>query len=207
MNKKIVIFDMDGTLVDSEHCVAQAIHDVIQTTAISPKQILNQYRGMKLAFIIADIGKRYNLQLPADIVDQFRQRETELSGSLITVNPEVADVLEQLKNHSCIASNAPKAKTSRSLESCGLSGYFDDRIYSAYDVNAWKPDPTLFLHAAATEGYSPDQCIVVEDSDTGISAAKAANMRPIFYNLHGRATQHSDVTMITSFSELLSIVA
>ncbi len=206
MNKKIVIFDMDGTLVDSEHCIAQATHDVIQTNAISPEEILQQYKGMKFAFIIDDIDKRFGLNLPSDIVEQIRQREAELASSLITVNPEVTDVLDQLKNHSCIATNAPMFKTMRSLESCGLSGYFDDRIYSAYDVNAWKPDPALFLHAAATEGYTPDQCIVVEDSDTGIAAAKAANMQPIFYNRYGRDTPHTDVTTISSFSQLLEIV-
>lgn len=197
---------MDGTLVDSELCAAQAIYDVIPKVSITPDEIVYRYRGMNLTLIFSDISQRFGVQMPSDVVERYRDQESLLSASLIQVIPGVEGVLENLQHHSCIASNAPRKKTYRSLKACRLEHHFADRVYSAYDVDAWKPDPTLFLHAAREEGFTPQQCIVVEDSDVGISAAKAAQMTPIFYNPHGRETEHLDVMSISSFHELQDII-
>lgn len=198
---------MDGTLVDSEHCAAQAISDVLPAASISTDEILESYRGMELKFIFTDISERFGVQLPTDIIDSYRARESELSEALISINPGVVNLLNKLDRHICIASNAPREKTYRSLERCGLSPYFGNRVYSAYDVKAWKPDPTLFLHAASEEGFTPEQCIVVEDSDAGLAAAKSADMRSIFYNPRARDTVHNDIPAITEFQELLGLLA
>jgi HAD superfamily hydrolase (TIGR01509 family) len=58
-----------------------------------------------------------------------------------------------------------------------LLGHFEGRLFSAYEVGSWKPDPGLFLHAAQALGVHPSRCVVVEDSLSGIHAAKAAGMR------------------------------
>jgi beta-phosphoglucomutase-like phosphatase (HAD superfamily) len=58
-----------------------------------------------------------------------------------------------------------------------LLSRFEGRIFSAYDVGSWKPDPGLFLHAAQALGVHPSRCVVVEDSLSGIHAARAAGMR------------------------------
>ena len=59
-------------------------------------------------------------------------------------------------------------------------------MFSAYEVGSWKPDPGLFLHAARTLGADPSRCVVIEDSVTGVSAAKAAEMRVLGFT-GGRA--------------------
>lgn len=107
----------------------------------------------------------------------------------------------------CVASNAPTSKTTRTLRACDLYHYFENRIYSAYEVEAWKPDPTLFLHAAQSEGFVPEQCLVVEDSDTGIAAALSANMHPVLYNPQGRITKHTSVDTIPSFEAISHYLA
>jgi HAD superfamily hydrolase (TIGR01509 family) len=77
----------------------------------------------------------------------------------------------------CVASNGPMSKLTHTLGLTKLLSRFEGRIFSAYEVGSWKPDPGLFLHAAQTMGVHPSRCIVVEDSVSGIRAAKAAGMR------------------------------
>ncbi|WP_247407179.1 HAD-IA family hydrolase [Bradyrhizobium sp. 76] len=69
------------------------------------------------------------------------------------------------------------SKLTHTLGLTKLLGRFEGRIFSGYDVGSWKPDPGLFLHAGQTLGVHPSRCIVVEDSVSGVQAAKAAGMR------------------------------
>jgi len=77
----------------------------------------------------------------------------------------------------CVASNGPMSKLTHTLGLTKLLPHFEGRIFSAYEVGSWKPDPGLFLHSARSLGVNPSRCIVVEDSLPGIWAAKAAGMR------------------------------
>lgn len=77
----------------------------------------------------------------------------------------------------CVASNGPMSKLTHALGLTKLLGHFEGRIFSAYEVGSWKPDPGLFLHAAQTMGAHPSRCVVVEDSLSGVHAAKAAEMK------------------------------
>jgi HAD superfamily hydrolase (TIGR01509 family) len=76
----------------------------------------------------------------------------------------------------CVVSNGPPRKIELCLRVTGLLPYFKERIFSAYDVGFWKPDPRLFIHAAHTLGVSPTRCAVVEDSEPGMQAGIAAGM-------------------------------
>jgi beta-phosphoglucomutase-like phosphatase (HAD superfamily) len=89
--------------------------------------------------------------------------------------------LAEITSPVCVASNGPMAKMKHTLGLAHLLDHFEGRIFSAYDVGVWKPDPGLFLHAARTFGAEPSRCIVVEDSLSGIRAANAAGMRVLGY--------------------------
>jgi beta-phosphoglucomutase-like phosphatase (HAD superfamily) len=65
----------------------------------------------------------------------------------------------------------------QTLKLTQLFDCFEGRIFSAYEIGSWKPDPGLFLHAARTLEVDPSRCVVVEDSESGIRAARAAGMR------------------------------
>lgn len=78
----------------------------------------------------------------------------------------------------CVASQGERAKMAQTLRVSGLRDRFADaRLFSATMVERGKPAPDLFLHAAAACGVAPEACIVVEDSPTGVAAARAAGMR------------------------------
>ena len=75
-----------------------------------------------------------------------------------------------------MASNSSLDYLQKNLNSTGLDRYFENRVYSAKQVARPKPDPDLFLYAANQLGYSPQDCLVIEDSVAGITAGQSAGM-------------------------------
>lgn len=75
------------------------------------------------------------------------------------------------------AKNGPVAKIENDLQLTSLLSHFVGKIFSAYELRSWKPDPGLFRHAAAHFGIAPEDCVVVEDSYLGVQAGLAANMQ------------------------------
>ena len=206
MKYELIIFDMDGTLVQSEDCASQALIDVIPALAgQSASAVTARYKGMRLARIFDDIETRLPGAVPENCLDLYREREDALSASMITPSEGAFAMLEQLKTTKCIASNAPVEKTRRSLEICALSGFFASGIYSAYEVNAWKPDPALFLHAAQAFVTDPEKCLVIEDSDVGIEAARSAGMDSVLYDPLELSEVSESQIRVTSLADILAI--
>ena len=207
MSIKFVIFDMDGTLVDSELCASQALCDVWPELPMTAEAMNDDYRGMRFSAKLDLLSARFGIRAPEDTETRLREREAVLGKTMITVNPGVMSVLDGLEQRGinfCIASNAPKVKTLRNANSCGLGTYFENRlVYSAHDLEAWKPDPKMFLHAAERAGVAPEECLVVEDSETGIEAGLAAGMQVVLYNAHGKGTKYSPVISVAEFDHIL----
>jgi HAD superfamily hydrolase (TIGR01509 family) len=93
----------------------------------------------------------------------------------------VAAALDALRTDTCVASSGTHDKMRLTLGLTGLHDRFDGRIYSATQVAAGKPAPDLFLFAADSMGVEPQRCVVVEDSRSGVEAARAAGMRSFGY--------------------------
>ena len=185
MSNMLVIFDLDGTLVDSETLCNQAFRDVIPTLPDTVETLVGRYRGMKLADTLRDIEVRLGTALPENIVQLYRQRVAELFATDLKPVAGVTEMLAALRCPFCIASSGPPEKIAHALAVTGLAPYFGDRIFSAYVVGSWKPDPGLFLHSAAAMGCAPEHCVVVEDSPVGLEAAAAAGMHALHYAPHG----------------------
>nr|CAA6828990.1 MAG: Haloacid dehalogenase [uncultured Thiotrichaceae bacterium] len=209
---KFVIFDMDGTLVDSELCSAQALCDVWPEIPMTAEAMNNEYRGVRFAAKLAILSERFDMEIPEGTEQKLRDREVVLGETMITVNPGVVTVLSTLVERGinfCIASNAPTHKTMRNAGRCGIDGYLENRaVYSAHDLKAWKPSPEMFLHAANTEGVTSEQCLVVEDSKAGIKAGIAAGMTVVAYDSHGDLTsiQNDLVKPISDFEKVLDFL-
>jgi HAD superfamily hydrolase (TIGR01509 family) len=175
----LVLFDCDGTLVDSETVMADAWVEqcALFGVRITALEALTRVKGVEMAPCVAEIERlRGGQSLPASFVSDLRtlmagllrERLQPISGALALVQSLVLPF--------ALASNAPREKIALCLEVTGLRPYFEDRIYSAYDVQRWKPDPGVFLHAAASMGVAPSRCAVVEDSLPGVQAGLAAGM-------------------------------
>lgn len=185
MPMRCVIFDLDGTLVDSEPLCSQAFLDLLPDLDDTVHSLMHRYTGMQMAPVFADIARRLGRPLPDEFGKAYRDHLTTLYEAHLLPMPGVADMLENLSCSKCVASNGPPQKMAQGLRLTGLSRYFGGNVFSAYDVGHWKPDPHLFLHAASRMSVAAEHCVVVEDSEAGLAAAQAAGMCAIHFNPGG----------------------
>lgn len=205
--KLCIIFDLDGTLVDSEGLSNQAFLDLIPEITEPLRALTLRYRGKKLSEIQADIELRYHLKLDEGFVAQYRRRVSELFSKHLRPFPGVVETIDGLAHPFCVASSGPLAKIRQALDLSGLASYFRNNIYSSYEIGSWKPEPGLFLHAAKMMGFPPEQCVVVEDSEVGISAAKTARMRYLQFCPHERVSSQENSYQFDAMSQLPSILS
>ena len=173
-----VIFDCDGTLVDSLPIVRDVLREYLGTLdlGIPVPEATALFGSGRLSDSVAALQALNGRPLPADFIDDLlRRRDASIRKGLQAMEGAV-ELLKGLSTPVAVASNAPLPQTLLSLEVTGLLEYFTPHVYSAHEVGSWKPHPGLFLHAAAKLGVPPSQCAVVEDSALGAEAGLAAGM-------------------------------
>ena len=191
--KRAVIWDLDGTLIDSSHYHWEAWQAVME--AENFRLTYEQY--------VADFGKRNDEilrgRLGADLPDDFIARvsyaKEEVYRDLIRTKglellPGAAYWLERLKAEGwlqALATSAPRGNIDAVFAALGLEKFFD-AVISSEEVKAGKPEPDVFLAAAAKMDVEPRDCIVVEDAPAGVEAARRAGMKSI-----GVLTTHSEL--------------
>ncbi|MEM9828406.1 MAG: HAD-IA family hydrolase [Planctomycetota bacterium] len=190
-----VVFDCDGTLVDSEKVSLSVLAQLVgeHGLALEAEEAIRRFSGQDLKLVFRDLEAELGTTLPTDIIEVFRGRQIpQLKRSLEAI--EGADaLLSGLRLPACVASNAPQSKIRVCLETTGLIRHFDThQIFSAYDIQRWKPDPALFQLAARSLNVPPERCAVVEDSIFGIQAALAAGMQTFVLDPHDRFGEFDD---------------
>lgn len=193
MNKKeLLIFDCDGVLVDTEPISARILAQELRNLGLdlSNEQAIVLFKGGSLKDAFDYASKELNKPMPDDLEAVYRKKCFEAFKTEMEPITGIHDVLNQLANRiKCVASNGPANKIKFNLEVCKIEHHFQESIFSAYDIKKWKPAPDLFLYAAKTMGFEPEQCIVIEDSDHGIVAARAAGMKVFGYNENGKTLE------------------
>ncbi|MBU2897468.1 HAD hydrolase-like protein [Vibrio hepatarius] len=142
-----IIFDFDGTLVDSEYINNYALKSMFQQYDVyyDVHDSVQRYKGFKLARIIAEVEKDNGIKVEKDFVDQYRALVEAYYNEYLEPMPQVICTLEATELPVCIASSAPKKKILHGLEVTGLSGYFNQQaVFSSYEINSWKPEPKIF---------------------------------------------------------------
>lgn len=179
MKPKFIIFDCDGVLVDTEQISCGVLAEEARKLGanLSNQEALETFAGTSYSFVFNFIEKRLGKKLPEDFEEIYRKRTFEEFEKNLQPIPGIHDVVQKLQLPFCVASNAPAYKVEFNLKLVKLFPFFEKNIFSAYQVNAWKPDPTLFLTAAKSNGFSPSETLVIEDSPAGVQAAVAANMK------------------------------
>jgi HAD superfamily hydrolase (TIGR01509 family) len=189
----LVIFDNDGVLVDSEEISNTVLAEMLTEHGLPTtlEESLRTYQGMMLADIATKAERQMDSSLPGDFLDRYLARRAAVFERDLKPVPGAADAVEKIRSAGieiCVASQGGANKIDRTLEICGLRPHFPDgSLFSAYDVARGKPHPDLFLHAAERMGSDPADCVVIEDSASGVQGARAAGMRVLGYAAEGGA--------------------
>jgi HAD superfamily hydrolase (TIGR01509 family) len=181
MPEALLIFDCDGVLVDGERLSHGVLQQMLAELGVqlSFDATLERFIGTSLPMCLARVGELLGGTLPEDFRSRFAQRTREAFEAGLQPVAGVEPLLDALCMPYCVASNGNRAKVEFTLGHTGLLPRFAGRIFTADDVLRPKPAPDLFLHAAHCMGVLPRHTTVVEDTPTGIVAAKAAGMRAI----------------------------
>lgn len=211
MDVELIIFDCDGVLVDSEPLTTQLIADHARRLGLEMDvdDALARFKGGRLADVIAYVEAELGITVPETFIPDFRRDLAELLGREVEPVPGILKALERMPWPACVASNGPMVKMDASLGRVGLCERFAGRIYSAYDVGIFKPDPGLFLFAAQQHEASPAGCVVVEDSVGGVTAGVAAGMHVLAYDPEGEggAMAEAGGTLFADMHTLPELVA
>lgn len=177
----MVIFDCNGVLVDSEPIASAVLADALKRAGVSmtAEAVARRFHGRRPADIFVAIEGFAKRRLPPDFAATVAAETlTRLHAELRAV-PHAVHALNWIRGPKAVASSSPMERVKVSLEVTGLLRFFEPRLFSASEVAKGKPAPDLFLRAAARSHVKPADCIVVEDSVAGVTAAVAAGMRPI----------------------------
>jgi HAD superfamily hydrolase (TIGR01509 family) len=202
-----VIFDCDGTLVDSELLNARGVAGMFATDhgiELDAIAIEREFRGGQFEAMIDTLAARYGVTVAADFTQRYREHMYELFARALEPMPGVREAIETIDLPMCVASSGPEKKLAVALESTDLARYFGEFVFSAYTIGVWKPEPDLFLTTAAALGVAPAECAVIEDSDAGVEAARRAGMRVFGYDPNGAIGEHPEaaLTRFTDFRDL-----
>lgn len=181
----LVIYDCDGVLIDSEALCDRVVSAELHRAGwpLSPADCHFRFLGLTFPDIRNAAAEHLGRSLEADWVDALIGRVTAVMAAEAEAIPGAREALEATSAMGLpyrIASNSSHSEMAAKFLRAGLSGLVEGRIHSAYDMIALgkrgKPDPDLFLAAAAAQGVPPGSCVVVEDSLAGVRAAVAAGM-------------------------------
>jgi HAD superfamily hydrolase (TIGR01509 family) len=180
---ELVIFDCDGVLVDSEPialrvnavCFAEFGH------AVTEEVIIHEFLGKSNAAVVEIASRWIGPERARAWNERFRQLYYDALAEEVEPVDGIVEALDRIDLPMCVASSGTKEKMEITLGRTGLYERFAGRIFSATDVGKGKPEPDLFLHAACQMGVQPAACAVVEDSQYGVRAARAAGMRAFGY--------------------------
>jgi HAD superfamily hydrolase (TIGR01509 family) len=190
----LVIFDCDGVLIDSEALCDRVMSAELHRAgwALSPDECHRMFIGLTFPDIQQAAETHLGRPLGSDWTDTIVQRVTAVMAVEAGPIPGARQALEATTALGLpfrIASNSSRQEMAAKFGRAGLADLVEGRIHSAYDLVArgkrGKPDPDLFLEAAAAENIPPAACIVIEDSVAGVRAAVAAGMTCLGFSPDG----------------------
>lgn len=173
----LIIFDCDGVLVDSEVLSCRCLSEVLSEFGfdLTPEQALELFLGRSTT-AIAQHYSRLGRTVPDAFWSRLKSRVLATFEGALRPIPDIVEVVSDLPAPFCVASSSDIDRVSLSLKVTGLAPHFGDRLYTAQMVKHGKPAPDLFLYAAEKMRTPPGRTLVIEDSASGVQAAKAAGM-------------------------------
>jgi HAD superfamily hydrolase (TIGR01509 family) len=182
----LIIFDMDGVLLDSEPMHRELNQGLFRELGANVSDAAyNAYIGMATPLMWQMVIDTWSLPyMVEELVQQEQERKyQEFSTRPLEPSAGLVTLLQELKaagRKLAVASGSPGRNIALVLERLGIAGYFD-AVVSSEEVAQGKPAPDVFLEAARRVGVAPARCAVIEDAANGIRAARAAEMPCVGY--------------------------
>lgn len=192
MWKKHVIFDLDGTTFDTEYEVSRITADLAREKgfSVSDDEVFRDFAGLGTHAKFSGIAKRFDTVLfesdlkELDFQHEHRKQQFYLADKIPVVSgiPEILQALADAGHLLSVGSSNPSARSRLGLTKTGLARHFGARIYGPDLAGGLKkPDPAVFLLAMKDNGSTPENTIVVEDTEPGMEAGRAAGAFVVAY--------------------------
>lgn len=194
---KAVLFDCDGVLVDSEILATRALHRSVQTLGLpySEQEVAETFTGHSFPDCVAMVEERLGKPIPdmdGFMEDNRRFSEQLMRTELITM-PGIERVLAQLTHPFALVTNSRTFELELKLSVTGLDVYFPAaRRFDSQKLAVSKPDPAIYQRAAEQIGMDIRDCLVIEDSVPGLTAATQAGATVWAYRPHASEQQLRD---------------
>lgn len=204
-----VLFDCDGTLVDSEVLCCESFSIVFNHYGIplSTQECILRFKGTNLYQVFDEVRKEHGLaQSDEQLEKEYRQNMAVLFEKSLEPIDGVRPLLEGIQVPMAVVSNGPVSKMRHSLGLTHLLDFFGERLYSAFDIQRWKPDPALLAFACGSLNVALEKSILVEDSVSGANAGIAAGI-PVFYYCADPHTHPIDHPLVTPFYHMNELPA
>jgi len=177
-----LIFDCDGTLVDSMPLHYQAWVTVLRRYDLELTEArFYQWAGLPIDTIVDRLASEKGLAVDARaIADERDAYFHSLPAGALRPVEAVVDIARRFRGQlaMAVATGSTAASASASLRAIGVLEWFD-AVISSHDVGRPKPAPDVFLCAAERIAVAPNECVVFEDGEAGLQAARAAGMRVV----------------------------
>ncbi len=206
VEKKAVIFDMDGVISDTEKLHIEVESALLNEYGIatSPEQHMGKYSGISDDEMFRDMFERHSItRSVGEAVRAKWERMHHAKDGRILAIPNAISLIQDLKREGfklAVASASPKAFIIEVLQTLGVSAYFD-AVVSAEDVSEGKPAPDIFLRAADILGILPREIVVIEDGRSGMIGARAAGMACIGLVSNG-SSDFPATALVSSLSQI-----
>ncbi len=180
---KLVIFDCDGVLVDSEPITNRIFLEMLQGygLAIPHEEFVSKYVGSGMSVVKSLLYTDHQFTLPDDFFKTFNTRSLQALQRDLKAVKNVEEAIDALNVPYCLASNSSPEKVRLMLNKTQMLSRFEGKIFTASMVAAPKPAPDIYVHAARENGVSKENVLVIEDTHIGVTAAVAAGMQVFGY--------------------------
>lgn len=174
---RAIIFDFDGVIADSEVLSNTVLAEIVSELGV-PTTLEDSYRdymGKRFHDVIAAIEKTVGRALPPSFGEEYQGRTLQRFRQELAPIAGAREFIDKFIDvPRCIASSSSPDRLAVCLDVLDMTGLFEGRVFSASKVARGKPHPDIFLHAAAQIGVPSSDCIIIEDSASGVIAGQAA---------------------------------
>jgi HAD superfamily hydrolase (TIGR01509 family) len=184
MNKfNLVIFDCDGVLIDSERIANTILLKMLKEIGLflTLEDVFDIFVGTSMTRCLEIVKNLLGKSPPENFATEFEERTMQAFMNDVHPVQGIHDVLSKFNLSYCVASNSSHKWIEKALFVTDLLPYFSEKIFSAIEVSRSKPYPDVFLYAAERMGFSPKDCVVIEDTPTGVRAGVDAGMTVFGY--------------------------